>query len=83
MNAWPILERGVSKAVAINDIDVEKALFELAKYDIKAGPCGSATLAGLRTLGDLPKDSVVLLLCEYIFQCPGKLCVLITFLHRY
>lgn len=70
-SAWPILKDGVSVAMAVDDIAVHKAVLELMKYGIRAGPCGAATLAGLRLstnderaeIAGLGKEAVVVLLC--------------------
>jgi diaminopropionate ammonia-lyase len=62
-SAWPILRDGVSMAVSIEDEDVEKALLELQKYGVNAGPCGGATTAAVRRLSNLGHDAIVLLLC--------------------
>ena len=57
------MKQGVSTAITVDDISVEKALFQLERYGIKAGPCGASTTAGLKSLTNLGKDSVILLLC--------------------
>ncbi|KAK0730915.1 tryptophan synthase beta subunit-like PLP-dependent enzyme [Lasiosphaeris hirsuta] len=76
--AWPVLELGVDACVAISDLQSHGAVEELDKLNIKAGPCGAATLAALKRacvtekskLG-LNEKSVVVLYCtegrrEYI-----------------
>jgi diaminopropionate ammonia-lyase len=61
--AWPVLRDGVSMAVSVEDVDVEKALLDLKKYGVHAGPCGAATTAAVRQLPNLGRDAVVVLLC--------------------
>ncbi|CZS88058.1 hypothetical protein WAI453_000456 [Rhynchosporium graminicola] len=65
---WPILRTGVSAAVTTTDVEVHKAVRELEEYGVIAGPCGAATLAGLRFLAgsgemSLSPDSFVVILC--------------------
>jgi len=65
---WPILKDGVSIAMTVNDAEVDEAIHTLQKHGISAGPCGAASLAGIRQLvegGDihLPAESVLILLC--------------------
>jgi len=62
-SAWGILKDGVAMAVSVEDVHVEKALLELRKYDVNAGPCGSACLAAVQQIPDLGQDAVVLILC--------------------
>jgi diaminopropionate ammonia-lyase len=67
-SAWPILKEGVTVAITVNDAEVDEAISLLQKYSIHAGPCGAASLAGIRKLarGDeinLSPKSVVLILC--------------------
>lgn len=72
--AWPYLHGGLDAAVAIDDADSARAAGDLAAFGVSSGPCGAATLAGLRAaltgtgteerrseLG-LGSDSVVVLL---------------------
>lgn len=47
--AWPYLYGGLDAAVAIRDADSARAAADLAALDVSSGPCGAATLAGLRT----------------------------------
>jgi len=63
VTAWPIMKHGVSMAIAVEDTQVEKALLDLRKYGVNAGPCGAATTAGARLLQNLGPDSVVVVLC--------------------
>jgi diaminopropionate ammonia-lyase len=67
--AWPILQAGVDGAVVVTDNEAHDAVGALDKVEIKAGPCGAATLAALRKACDLEKarlglteESVVVLL---------------------
>lgn len=79
--AWPTLKAGVDVSVTISDIEAHEAVQYLHSIGIRAGPCGAATLAALRTIArsqpamlDLDADSVVVLICtegarEYVI--PG------------
>lgn len=79
---WKFLSKGVGIAVATRDEEVDKAVIELRKYGVFAGPCGAASLAGLRGLvsaggGEvgLGSDSVVVILCtegERGYKTPGS-----------
>ena len=55
--AWPLLRNGISAAVAIDDEACAASVKELIALGIDSGPCGGATLAGLRAL--LSNQSVV------------------------
>ena len=46
--AWPYLRDGLDAAVAVADADSATAARDLAGYGIPAGPCGGASLAGVR-----------------------------------
>lgn len=46
--AWPYLYGGLDAAVAIRDADSARGAADLAALDVSSGPCGAATLAGLR-----------------------------------
>jgi len=68
--AWPTLRAGLDVAVAVTDDTVRAAVAELGALGPDVGPCGAATLVGLRVAaGDenarailgLGKDSVVVL----------------------
>lgn len=59
---WPTLRNGVDRAVAVTDEEAAQAVHDLAEFGVDAGPCGAATLAGVRALGALPPDATVLLL---------------------
>ncbi|KAK0108388.1 hypothetical protein ONS95_003199 [Cadophora gregata] len=65
---WPILSAGIRAAVTTTDAEVDRAVAELGQYGVSAGPCGAASLAGLRVIagsGEMPlgSDAVVVLLC--------------------
>ncbi|MGH3154684.1 MAG: diaminopropionate ammonia-lyase [Streptosporangiaceae bacterium] len=46
--AWPYLRDGLDAAIAVTDANSAAAARELAGYEIPAGPCGAASLAGAR-----------------------------------
>lgn len=48
--AWPYLRAGLDAAVAVADADSARAAGDLATAGVSSGPCGAATLAGLRTM---------------------------------
>jgi diaminopropionate ammonia-lyase len=48
MLAWPYLRDGLDAAVAVADADSAMAARDLAGYEVPAGPCGGASLAGAR-----------------------------------
>lgn len=57
---------GIDLSVLVDDDAVKEAVRDLDKLDVRAGPCGAATLAGVRTLkevGKLHEDMVVVLVC--------------------
>lgn len=69
--AWPVLRDGCDAAIAVSDEEALAASHELETLGVSSGPCGAATLAGVRAaLGDpersgaldLPQDAVVVLL---------------------
>ncbi|GAA2125837.1 diaminopropionate ammonia-lyase [Actinomadura napierensis] len=66
--AWPYLRSGVDAAVCVADEDAAVAARELADLGVPAGPCGAASLAGVRaalpSLSLGPADTVVLLSTE-------------------
>ncbi|MEU7045860.1 pyridoxal-phosphate dependent enzyme [Streptomyces varsoviensis] len=47
--AWPFLRAGLDAAVTVTDADSAAAARALAAHGISSGPCGAASLAGLRT----------------------------------
>lgn len=70
-SAWPVLRSGLDAAVAVTDAEALRAVDDLAALGVGSGPCGAATLAGLRAaLSDperraalrLPDDAVLVLL---------------------
>jgi diaminopropionate ammonia-lyase len=70
-SAWPVLREGLDAAVAVTDGDALAAVDDLAELGVSSGPCGAATLAGVRAvLSDsvrraelhLPRDAVLILL---------------------
>ncbi|MBL1097580.1 diaminopropionate ammonia-lyase [Streptomyces coffeae] len=46
--AWPVLRDGLDAAVAITDADSARASRDLAALGVSSGPCGAASLAGVR-----------------------------------
>jgi len=48
--AWPLLRAGISASVAVDDQECAQSVRELNANGVDSGPCGGATLAGLRTL---------------------------------
>ncbi|WP_218038182.1 diaminopropionate ammonia-lyase [Acrocarpospora pleiomorpha] len=75
--AWPYLRGGLDAAVAVTDADSARAADDLAALGVSAGPCGAASLAGIRAaltgdgaderraaLGLGPASTVVLLSTE-------------------
>lgn len=48
--AWPSVREGLDVAVAVDDAPVRNAVGELGDLGLDVGPCGAATLAGVRTL---------------------------------
>ncbi len=68
--AWPSIRDGLDAAVAIDDAPVRIAVGDLNKLGLDVGPCGAATLAGLRAVYDneelrsglaVPSDAVIVL----------------------
>jgi diaminopropionate ammonia-lyase family len=55
--AWPILQRGVDASVTVPDTATHAAVQYLNSRGISAGPCGAATLAGLRRVAALALDA--------------------------
>jgi diaminopropionate ammonia-lyase family len=66
--AWPDLKKCVDGCVTVSDYEVHYGVEYLSSQSIRAGPCGAAPLAALKTLvgfGDSPlldENSVVVLL---------------------
>ncbi|MET9556560.1 diaminopropionate ammonia-lyase [Streptomyces sp. NPDC006645] len=48
--AWPVLRGGLDGAVAVADVDSAGAAGDLAALGVSSGPCGAASLAGLRAV---------------------------------
>ena len=64
-SAWPVLRAGCDAAVAVSDDGALRAVADLARLGVFAGPSGAATLAGVRAARTdlrLPDDAVVVLL---------------------
>lgn len=47
-SAWPVLRDGLDAAVAVTDADALRAVDDLGALGVSSGPCGAATLAGVR-----------------------------------
>lgn len=48
--AWPYFNAGLDAAVTVSEDEAARAVHDLEGVDVDAGPCGAATLAGLRAL---------------------------------
>ena len=48
--AWPFLRGGLDAAVAVSDADSARAAAGLTALGVSSGPCGAASLAGLRAV---------------------------------
>ena len=46
--AWPVLAAGLDAAIAVPDRAAVRAAADLARLGVQAGPCGAASLAGVR-----------------------------------
>ncbi|MGW6443097.1 pyridoxal-phosphate dependent enzyme [Lentzea sp. NPDC055074] len=64
--SWPHLRNGLDAAVSISEADCTKAMQDLHAQNVHSGPCGAASLAGLRAMRDEfgPLDTVVLISTE-------------------
>ena len=69
--AWPSLRGGLDLALAVDDGEARTAVEDLGRWGLDVGPCGAASLAGIRrVLGSqklveelgLPKSPVLVLL---------------------
>lgn len=67
--AWPVIKEGLDASVSVSDLEAHRAVEDLRKLGVQIGPCGAATLAGLRLIAGsdrsmtgLSEDSVVILL---------------------
>jgi diaminopropionate ammonia-lyase len=47
--AWPVLAAGLDAAIAVPDGAAIRAAADLARLGVQAGPCGAASLAGVRS----------------------------------
>ena len=73
-DSWPLHQAGVDAAVALSDDQTRAALTTLHRLNLDAGPCGAATLAGVREalstlerrtdLGITPDSVIVLISTE-------------------
>ena len=52
--AWPSIEHGLDAAVAVSDDEARQAMTDLHALGVLAGPCGAASLAGVRAMLTLP-----------------------------
>lgn len=48
--AWPVLSAGLDDAVAVSDEEALQAVRDLDMLGVPAGPCGAASLAGIRAV---------------------------------
>ncbi|MHA7960766.1 diaminopropionate ammonia-lyase [Streptomyces sp. L500] len=46
--AWPVLRDGLDAAVTVTDAESARAAADLASFGVSSGPCGAASLAGVR-----------------------------------
>ena len=67
--AWPVLAAGLDAAVTVDEEEAIRAVHDLEALGLDSGPCGAATLAGVRRLladdrarSALGADATVLLL---------------------
>ncbi|MBX3093885.1 MAG: diaminopropionate ammonia-lyase [Cryobacterium sp.] len=60
VTAWPSLSQGLDAAVAVTDADAHRAVGDLASLGVSSGPCGAATLAGVRRLFENPDHASAL-----------------------
>jgi diaminopropionate ammonia-lyase len=80
--AWPVLRNGLDAAVTVTDAEAERAVVDLARAGVDAGPSGAAALAGVRAaltgLGAeqrrralrVPPNATVVLLATEARQAP-------------
>ncbi|MET7399079.1 pyridoxal-phosphate dependent enzyme [Dactylosporangium sp. NPDC005572] len=62
-NAWPYLSQGLDLAVTVTDAEAVRAVHDLRRQGVDAGPCGAAALAAARILcRDLGPAATVLLI---------------------
>jgi diaminopropionate ammonia-lyase family len=55
--AWPVLRSGVDASVTVPDAETHAAVQYLKSHGVNAGPCGAATIAGLRRVAALAPDA--------------------------
>lgn len=48
--AWPLIEEGLDAAVAVSDDEAGNAMNDLHALGVRVGPCGAASLAGVRAV---------------------------------
>jgi diaminopropionate ammonia-lyase len=48
MLAWPVVSQGLDAAIAVPDAAALAAMHDLRALGVDAGPCGAASLAGVR-----------------------------------
>lgn len=69
--AWPALQRGLDVAVSVEDDEALLAVRDFERWGLDVGPCGAASLAGIRialhepqltAALDLPESPVIVLL---------------------
>ncbi|KAI0409453.1 tryptophan synthase beta subunit-like PLP-dependent enzyme [Xylaria palmicola] len=56
--AWAILRDGVDASLSVSDYEAHQASVYLQKHGVDSGPCGAATLAALRRLGESEKAAL-------------------------
>lgn len=64
--ALPYLLAGLDAAVTVRDEDTRQAVADLRELGVNAGPCGGASLAGVRAARptlDIPSDGTIVLIC--------------------
>jgi threonine dehydratase len=56
--SWPILRQVVGISLTVSDYESHIAIGDLAKFGVKAGPCGAATLAAVQPLSKMDDASL-------------------------
>ena len=56
--AWPYMRDGVDACITVSDQEAQKAQETLQELEIRVGPCGAATLAALRKLGQYERQQL-------------------------
>lgn len=70
--AWPAIRDDLDAAVGVTDDEARAAMHLLHTHNIPAGPCGAASLAGVRPALPLPPTtSVILISTEGLATGPG------------